>query len=377
MLSRQAIYEALENPATPTQKAISYGLLFVILLSIAALVIEGRFPHLAANLRGWLVALEYLILLVFGIEYVVRLAVSPVPWRYATSAGGIIDLLALLPSIVSLMLPAVPSITWLRAFRLLRFLRVLKLAEHGIRSNTVWSGILARVGPFIGVALAFKAVALSFEADDWWPKLDDLRTMLAVVGFALGVLLATKLGSAQRRMHEIEVSVCHVVGALRAVRHAAPANLGLEDWSRSLERALSTGEGRHDLGRRTEKLASALVEVGVAAPYVLALQQQAAFLANRVSSKTPVAYDRFLRYATLVYAVAVIIVMPGLVGFLSIALVVYVLGGMYFLIEDMDRPIDHHREALVDADLSPLVELNRGWETLARRDAAGSVAAGE
>ena len=125
MLSRQAIYEALENPATPTQKAISYGLLFVILLSIAALVIEGRFPHLAANLRGWLVALEYLILLVFGIEYVVRLAVSPVPWRYATSAGGIIDLLALLPSIVSLMLPAVPSITWLRAFRLLRFLRSL------------------------------------------------------------------------------------------------------------------------------------------------------------------------------------------------------------------------------------------------------------
>ena len=43
------------------------------------------------------------------------------------------------------------------------------------------------------------------------------------------------------------------------------------------------------------------------------------------------------------------------------ALVVYVLGGMYFLIEDMDRPIDYDREALIDADISPLIALNQTW----------------
>ena len=49
-----------------------------------------------------------------------------------------------------------------------------------------------------------------------------------------------------------------------------------------------------------------------------------------------------------------------------VGLVVYVLGGMYFLIEDIDRPIDHQRIALIDADLSPLRVLNQTWSDAVR-----------
>lgn len=80
-----------------------------------------------------------MILIVFGLEYIARPPVTPQPRRYVVSAGGIIDPLALLPSVVSVFLPALPNVSWLRALRLLRFLRVLKLAERGIRSHALWS----------------------------------------------------------------------------------------------------------------------------------------------------------------------------------------------------------------------------------------------
>ena len=129
-ISRQGIYQALESPATRLQKAISYVLLIVILLAILALVVEERLPNVSEEFAGLLIALDYVILVIFGVEYITRLAVTPKPWRYAVSKEGVIDVLALLPSAVSLFVPALWNISWLRALRLFRFLRVLKLAEQ-------------------------------------------------------------------------------------------------------------------------------------------------------------------------------------------------------------------------------------------------------
>ncbi len=361
MPSRAAIRKALDAPSTPLQNVVAYFLVAVIILSIVGLVVEERVEDPSSTLRHMLVALEYLILVVFGLEYLTRIFVTPRPWTYIFSAGGIIDLLALLPSLLSLFLPYLPNVAWLRVLRLFRFLRILRIAEIAAPATRPWSGILLRVGPYIGVAIAFKAVTLSFEDKAWWPSLEDLKTVLAVVGFAIGVLLATKLGSAQSRMREVETVVCQIVAVLQVIRAALSDDTGLREWSRRLETAVGSGEEIGTFAAGTVELTTQLVTEKVPEPYVLALRQQGELLINRASAGTPGAYDRFLRNVMLVYALAVIIALPGLVGFLSAALVVYVLGGMYFLIEDMDRPIDHHRIALIDADLSPLRELNRDW----------------
>ncbi len=137
-------------------------LLIVILLSILALVVEERLPNVSEEFAGLLIALD-VILVVFGVEYITRLAVTPKPWRCTPSVRKGSSTYSPLPSAVSLVVPALWNISWLRALRLFRFLRVLKLAEQGVRSRALWSGILARIGPYIGVALAFKAVALAFE----------------------------------------------------------------------------------------------------------------------------------------------------------------------------------------------------------------------
>ena len=59
----------------------------------------------------------------FVIEYALRLATAPKRWRYVTSFYGIVDLVAVLPTLLGLDLRA------LRAFRLFRLLRLLKITR--------------------------------------------------------------------------------------------------------------------------------------------------------------------------------------------------------------------------------------------------------
>lgn len=59
----------------------------------------------------------------FVAEYALRLATAPRRWRYVTSFYGIVDLVAILPTLLGLDLRAV------RAFRLFRLLRLLKITR--------------------------------------------------------------------------------------------------------------------------------------------------------------------------------------------------------------------------------------------------------
>jgi voltage-gated potassium channel len=64
------------------------------------------------------------------VEYLLRLACSPKPWRYAVSFWGIVDFLSIVPAILFLM----PDAQSIRSLRLLRLIRLLKLfhASHAL-----------------------------------------------------------------------------------------------------------------------------------------------------------------------------------------------------------------------------------------------------
>src|SRR5690606_32912887 len=59
------------------------------------------------------------------------------PLRYATSFFGVIDLLAIVPTFLSLLFPATASFTVIRALRLLRVFRVLKLVEYSSEAGVL------------------------------------------------------------------------------------------------------------------------------------------------------------------------------------------------------------------------------------------------
>jgi len=121
---RVIIFEA----DTPAGKAFDVGLLVAILMSVLAVMLDSvsafRSQHgLSLNIAEWTFTL------LFSVEYVLRLSCSPRPIRYARSFFGIVDLLAILPTYLSLLLPGAESMIVIRGLRLLRIFRVFKLGQ--------------------------------------------------------------------------------------------------------------------------------------------------------------------------------------------------------------------------------------------------------
>jgi len=136
---RAGVAEVLEQGGeSPAAEAIARGaMLGVIAVSVAGIVLE-TVPDLGARARLVLGVIEVATVLILTADYALRLLVAPDrnpeaapdPWRsrlrYATSAPGVIDLLAVLPYFAGLVLP-MPT-DWLRILRLLRLLKVARYA---------------------------------------------------------------------------------------------------------------------------------------------------------------------------------------------------------------------------------------------------------
>lgn len=144
--ARSGPIDVLEPPpdATPARKAtyrIVFGhesalgrlfdvvLIGVILLSVAAVLVES-IPHYRADWGRELRLLEWLFTGVFTVEYGVRLWCVGRPGRYARSFFGLVDLAAILPSYLSLLLPGGQVLAVVRILRVLRVFRILKLAHY-------------------------------------------------------------------------------------------------------------------------------------------------------------------------------------------------------------------------------------------------------
>jgi voltage-gated potassium channel len=125
---RTRLHEVIFEADTPAGRAFDVVLLVAILVSVVAVMLESvadiRREH-GAILR----AAEWIITIAFTIEYVLRLAAVDRPWRYARSFYGIVDLLAIAPTYLALLVPNAQSLIVIRTIRLLRVFRILKLAH--------------------------------------------------------------------------------------------------------------------------------------------------------------------------------------------------------------------------------------------------------
>lgn len=136
---RRRTYEVLEKAATDDRLsgAVDSVLIALILANMAAVVLES-FDGLYDRFSVWFNLLEVVSVALFTIEFALRLwtcdfqrpqssrfgAVA----RFLVSPIGLIDLLAILPFYLPLLLPV--DLRALRILRLVRFLRLLKLTRY-------------------------------------------------------------------------------------------------------------------------------------------------------------------------------------------------------------------------------------------------------
>lgn len=125
---RSRWHEIVFEADTPAGKAFDVALLVLILLSIGAVVLESV-AEIRSRFGAELRLLEWILTVLFSIEYAARLLLVRRPLGYAFSFFGLVDLLAILPSYLSLVITGSQSLIVIRALRLLRVFRVLKLAH--------------------------------------------------------------------------------------------------------------------------------------------------------------------------------------------------------------------------------------------------------
>jgi len=126
---RHRLHEIVFEADTPAGKAFDIALLAAIVLSVVIVMLESV-AGIQARYGAQLVALEWFFTVLFTLEYIVRLLSVGRPSHYAVSFFGVVDLLSILPTYLSVIFPGWQSLLIIRVFRLLRIFRVLKLGHY-------------------------------------------------------------------------------------------------------------------------------------------------------------------------------------------------------------------------------------------------------
>jgi voltage-gated potassium channel len=122
---REKIRQIVEDNTTARGKIFDYTIQVLIMLSLISFSVE-TLPNNSSQTIKFLAYFESFCIVVFTIEYLLRIAVSKRPLSYIFSFYGIIDLLAILP----FYLRGTLDFRAIRAFRIFRVFRTLKLIRY-------------------------------------------------------------------------------------------------------------------------------------------------------------------------------------------------------------------------------------------------------
>lgn len=139
---RARLYQIIYEADTDAGKAFDVALIVVIVLSVAAVMLD--------SIRGFTVrhgpplrVFEWGVTAVFTIEYILRLICVRNPLRYVRSFFGVVDLIALLPTYLSILIPGAQTLLIVRFLRLLRIFRVFKLASYLREASLLQEALVA------------------------------------------------------------------------------------------------------------------------------------------------------------------------------------------------------------------------------------------
>lgn len=139
---RARLHEVIFESNTKAGKAFDVALLVLIVASIIVVMMDSvQKWHLKYGEIFYV--LEWIFTILFTLEYILRLITIGRPLAYATSPLGIIDLLAIIPTYVSVMFVGSQSLIVLRGLRLLRIFRIFKLTHFLTEMHFLRGAIIA------------------------------------------------------------------------------------------------------------------------------------------------------------------------------------------------------------------------------------------
>jgi voltage-gated potassium channel len=141
-LTRARLHEIIFEADTPAGRLFDLVLIVSILGSVLAVMLDSVRP-INEQHGQLLLGLEWGFTILFTIEYALRLSCIGRPMKYATSFFGMVDLLAILPTYLSILFPGSQYLLVIRILRVLRIFRVLKLVQFLHEANIMIAAVRA------------------------------------------------------------------------------------------------------------------------------------------------------------------------------------------------------------------------------------------
>lgn len=136
------LHEIIYEADTKAGKWFDILLILTILISIILVMLESV-ESFDNKYHNFLNSAEWVITILFSIEYITRVITIKRPSTYIFSFYGIIDFLATIPKYLSIFFVGTHALVALRALRLLRVFRILKLARYLGASRSLISALKA------------------------------------------------------------------------------------------------------------------------------------------------------------------------------------------------------------------------------------------
>ncbi len=126
---RLLLHEIIFEADTPAGKLFDILLIIAIILSVITVMFDSV-AEVRAEYGRTLHIIEWFFTILFSVEYLLRIISLGNPTQYMRSFYGVVDLISVLPTYLSLLIPGSQYMMIIRVLRLLRIFRILKLAQY-------------------------------------------------------------------------------------------------------------------------------------------------------------------------------------------------------------------------------------------------------
>ena len=160
MTLRDRIRIIIFEADTKAGRRFDVTLIGLILLSVLTVMLDSV-PQINAEYGQQLYYAEWFFTLLFTVEYAVRLWCIEHSWRYAKSFYGVVDLLSVLPTYLSLWLPGAQFFLAVRILRVLRVFRVLRMVRYVGEAELIAQALAAsrrKITVFVASVLALMVI---------------------------------------------------------------------------------------------------------------------------------------------------------------------------------------------------------------------------
>ena len=180
---RKRIHEIIYEADTKAGKNFDILLLITIIISVILVVLESV-ETINLKYSVFLNLCEWVITILFSLEYIMRIICVKKPLKYIFSFYGIIDLLSTIPKYISLFIVGTQPIATLRALRLMRVFKILKMNR------------------FIGASTNFRRLLIASRA-----KIIVFLLFIIILSIILGTIMYLIEGNLNNGFENIPKSI--------------------------------------------------------------------------------------------------------------------------------------------------------------------------